>query len=323
MIDYAVIAAYILIINVIGFASSKAATIEDYFQGRGSVPWIAACFSIVATETSTLTFISIPGLAYISDLGFLQVALGYILGRVLVALVLIPRYFSGNVESTYHYLQTRFSPVARRFMAVIFHITRLLADSIRLFATAIPLAMLLGMEGTYFPAILLIGIATFLYTLYGGIRSVVIVDSVQLVLYLFCAVLGLFLIADLLKADVFSVTAMIPANAKQWFHSGLGEGKGLWSGYNIFSGLIGGAFLSFASHGTDHLLVQRALSCKNRADAQKAMVVSGLVVFIQFFLFLALGLFINVLLGGRAFNRPDEVMSFFILNYLPPGVKGL
>jgi SSS family transporter len=323
MIDYAVIAAYIIAINIIGFAASKTATMDDYFKGRGVVPWPAACFSIVATETSTLTFISIPGLAYVADLGFLQVALGYILGRTLVALVLIPRYFRGDVESTYHYLQKRFSPLARRFISVIFHITRLLADAIRLFATAIPLAMLLGMDGEYLPAIALIGAATFMYTLYGGIRSVVIVDSVQLALYLTCAVLGLYLVSRGMNSDFFGVLAMIPENSLRWFHLGLGEEGGLWKGYTIFSGIIGGAFLSFASHGTDHLMVQRALSCKTRSDAQKAMVMSGFIVFAQFFLFLFLGLFIRALLEGRSFARSDEIMPFFIINHLPPGVKGL
>ena len=120
MLDYAVIAAYIVLINLIGFRSSRVKTMADYFQGRGSMHWLALCFSIVATETSSLTFISIPGLAYISDLGFLQVAMGYMLGRVLVAAVLIPRYFRGNIETAYHFLQQRFGAGARRLMAVIF-----------------------------------------------------------------------------------------------------------------------------------------------------------------------------------------------------------
>ena len=323
MLDYTVIAAYIVLINLIGFRSSRVKTMADYFQGRGSMHWLALCFSIVATETSSLTFISIPGLAYISDLGFLQVAMGYMLGRVLVAAVLIPRYFRGNIETTYHFLQQRFGAGARRFMAVIFLVTRLLADGIRLFATAIPLAMLMGLDGNYLPAILIIGGATFLYTLYGGIRSVVVVDVVQLVLYLFCAVLGIFLVADIMHTDIFSLAGMIPDGSTRIFHSGMGPGESIFSGYNVVSGLIGGAFLSFASHGTDHLMVQRVLSCRNESDAKKAMVASGVVVFIQFMLFMGLGLFISVLLEGRAFDRPDEIMPFFILNHLPAGIKGL
>ena len=323
VLDIGIIAVYIIIINIIGFRSSRVKTIEDYYLGHRSVPWPVACMSIVATETSTLTFISIPGLAYITDLGFLQIALGYIAGRVLVAFVLIPGYFKGNIETTYEFLQKTFGEHTRRFMSVIFHITRLLADSIRLFATAIPLAMLMGMQGNYSPAVLLIGLATFLYTLYGGIRSVVIVDSIQFGLYLFCAVLGIALIVDITGNDLMSLFSSIPAENRVLFTTGLSSMHELFTSYNIISGIIGGALLSFATHGTDHLLVQRVLSCRNRVSAQKAMIGSGIIVFFQFALFLLLGLCIKVLLGDMTFDKPDEIMPHFILNYLPHGIRGL
>lgn len=323
MLDIAIIAFYMLAVNIIGLSCARVKSVNDYFLGNRTIPWPVACFSIVATETSSLTFISIPGLAYISNLGFMQVALGYVLGRFLVAGVLLPRYFAGNMETAYQFLQNRFGLTARRAISVIFHITRLLADGIRLFATAIPLSLLLGFDG-YWQAIIIIGLTTFLYTLYGGIRSVAIVDTIQLVVYLVSAVTGIFVISHMMNMPIFAIFHKIPADRLIFFSSGFENGvKGFFGTYNIFSGVIGGALLSFASHGTDHLIVQRVLSCRDLNAARKAMVWSGILVFVQFALFLTWGLFIYAALGGRTFDSPDTIMPYFIINTLPPGVKGL
>ena len=144
--------------------------------------WIIVSFSIVATETSSLTFLSVPGLAYVKGMGFLQIAFGYLVGRILVALLLLPGYFEGDMDTVYQFLQKRFSITSRKAVSVIFHITRLLADSVRLFATAIPLTFLMGWD--YRISLLVIGVATFVYTFLGGIKSVIIVDTLQLFLYL-------------------------------------------------------------------------------------------------------------------------------------------
>ena len=322
-IDIAVIVIYMLGINVIGIACARVGSINDYFLGNRTIPWPVACFSIVATETSSLTFISIPGLAYISNMGFLQVALGYVIGRVLVAVVLLPRYFAGNLETAYEFLQNRFGLLTRRVMAVIFHITRLLADSIRLFATAIPLSLLMGFD-SYWPAILIVGATTFLYTLYGGIRSVAITDSIQLGIYLVSAVAGIFVISHILNMPILEVYRSVPEAGRAVFSTGMTSGwRGIFGSYNIFSGIIGGAILSFASHGTDHLIVQRILACRDLAAARKAMIWSGIIVFFQFGLFLVLGLFIYVLLGGKQFDIPDTIMPYFIIQHVPAGIKGL
>ncbi len=323
VLDFFVIAVYLLAINIIGITSAKVSSLDDYFLGGRSIPWPIVCLSIVATETSSLTFISIPGLAYISDLGFLQVALGFIVGRVLVALTLIPRYFSGNLETAYEFLQNRFGLSSRRVVAIIFHITRLLGDGIRLFATAIPLSLLLGFE-SFWPSILIIGLATFVYTLYGGIRSVALTDAVQLFVYVVSALAGLWIISDILGLPILSVLKSVPDEKFAILSTGFENGwRGLFGSYNIFSGLIGGAFLSFASHGTDHLIVQRLLTCRNEIAARKAVIFSGLIVFLQFALFLLLGLFIFLLMKGRGFEQPDTIMPYFVIHYLPPGIKGL
>jgi SSS family solute:Na+ symporter len=321
--DIIVIAVYIIMINIIGLAFSRTRSLNDYFLGNRSIPWPIVCFSIVATETSSLTFISIPGLAYITDMGFLQIAAGYIAGRFLVAGVLLPRYFEGRLETTYEFLQNRFGLFPRRVVSVLFHITRIFADGIRLFATALPLSFLLGFQG-YWQSILLIAAATFVYTLYGGIRSVVLTDAVQLGIYLLSAAAGLWIISDILNLPMAPIWRGLPLLKKTMFSSGLDGGwRGFFGSYNIFSGLIGGALLSFASHGTDHLIVQRVLSCRGLKSAQKAMVFSGFLVFFQFALFLALGLFIFTLLGGKRFGMPDAIMPYFIIHYVPAGFKGL
>ncbi len=322
-LDIAVIVGYMVAINIIGIACARVTSVNDYFLGNRAIPWPVACFSIVATETSSLTFISIPGLAYISGTGFMQVALGYIIGRVLVAAIMLPRYFAGGMETAYQFLQNRFGITARRIIAVIFHITRLLADGIRLFATAIPLSLLMGFDG-YWQAILIVGSTTFIYTLYGGIRSVAITDSIQLGVYLVSAVAGLIIIGNILDMSLLDVYKAIPKERLTVFSTGCAGGwRGIFSSYNIFSGVIGGAVLSFASHGTDHLIVQRILACRDLPSARKAMIWSGIIVFFQFALFLLWGLFIYVLLKGRTFDLPDTIMPYFIINQVPPGVKGL
>ncbi len=320
--DIAVILLYLVIINLIGLRFSGGASVRDYFLGNRSVHWGLVCLSIVATETSSLSFISVPGLAYACGTGFLQVTFGYLAGRVLVAAFLLPRYFQGDYETVYEFLQRRFGPVSRKTVSVIFHVTRLFADSVRLFATAIPLTVMIGWD--YRLSLAVIGAATFIYTFYGGIRAVIVTDAMQLVLYLFCVGIGMYCIMDELSLSFGSVFALIPAADLNFVSTGLGGGAAkLFGSYNLLTGVVGGAFLSFASHGTDHLLVQRVLACRDVESARKAMVASGLVVIAQIGLFLLFGLFIKVLLDARPFASSDSIIPYFIVNHLPTGLRGL
>ncbi len=322
-LDISVIVIYFILINFISLRASKASNIDDYFLGNRSISWPLACFSIVATETSTLTFISIPGLAYIKGMGFLQIAMGYLIGRILVAFVLLPEYFQGNVDTVYGYLQKSYSSGSRKAVSVIFHITRLLADSVRLFATAIPLAMLLGFDSFTLPVVI-IGAATFIYTFFGGIKSVVVADSIQFFLYIICAFTGMYIVLDITGFSFVEMLGMIPCEKIMIFSTGFeGSENSVFNSYNVFSGLLGGAFLSFASHGTDQLIVQRVLSCKTKKDGQKAMIMSGILVLLQFALFMVFGLFLLMLFKNRAFSMSDEIIPSFIIDYLPAGVRGL
>lgn len=290
----------------------------DYFLGSRSLPWVAVMLSVVATETSTLTFLSVPGVSYTGSLVFLQLTLGYLAGRILVATLLLPSYYAGALTTAYELLEARFGMGARRFTSAIFMVTRLLADSVRLFATAIPLALITGWP--YPVSIAVIGVLTVIYTYFGGIKAVVWVDAVQMALYLFGALVTIVAIQLLHPGGWSDVLAGSAAAGKlQVIDLSLDRTVP----YTIFAGVFGGAALTMASHGTDQLIVQRLLTCRDRRSSQKALVGSGVVVMVQFLLFLMVGLGLWAFYGGRAFESSDEIFATFIVEQLPPGVTGL
>jgi SSS family transporter len=274
--------------------------------------------SVVATETSTLTFLSVPGVAYVGSMTFLQLTLGYLAGRTVVALVLLPAYYRGELTTAYQLLQARFGIGARRFTSAIFMVTRLLADSVRLFATAIPLALITGWP--YWVSITVIGALTLVYTYFGGIKAVVWIDSLQMTLYLGGAVAA----AIALQVGVSGGWSAILSSAAEAgkLHT-LDFSWDVLQPYTFWAALLGGAFLSMASHGTDQLIVQRLLTCRDLRSAQKALVGSALAVIVQFVLFLGVGLGLWVFYQGRAFERSDEIFALFIVEQLPPGLTGL
>lgn len=290
----------------------------DYFLGSRSLPWVAVMLSVVATETSTLTFLSIPGVAYTGSLVFLQLTLGYLAGRIVVSALLLPSYYAGELSTAYELLESRFGVVARRFTSAIFMVTRLLADSVRLFATAIPLAIITGWP--YWLSIVVIGLLTVVYTYFGGIKAVVWVDAAQMALYLLGAV-----------ATIVAVQYLVPDGWSGVLASGAAAGKtrvldfslDRMVPYTFFAGLVGGGFLSMASHGTDQLIVQRLLTCTDQRASQKALVGSGLVVMVQFLLFLLVGLGLWVFYEGRPFDSSDAIFPTFIVEQLPSGLTGL
>ena len=291
---------------------------EDYFLGGRNLPWPVAMLSIVATETSVLTFISIPGLAYRGDWFFLQLAIGYILGRILVSLILLPQYFNSGVTSIYEIIGQKFGPDLQKVASGIFLITRILADGVRFLATAVVVQVITGW--TLPMAVIMIGVVTLIYTLYGGIRTVVWLDSIQFILYLFGGFASIIIVLNLLDQSLFEAISTL-----------LGEGKLSvfnWQGdlikepYYFISAIVGGVLLSFSSHGVDYMMVQRVLGTKNLSAARKAMVGSGIFVFLQFTVFLMAGSLIYLLMGGVEMERDREFTSF-IVNYLPIGLKGV
>ena len=318
-IDAVVIVAYIVLVTGIGARlAGRQRSAKDYFLGGRGLPWWAICFSVVATETSALTVISLPGTAYQSDFWFLQLAAGYLLGRIAVAVVLLPRYFRGEIVTAYALLETRFGPATRRYASVVFMITRALADSVRMFAAAIPIRLITGIP--YWQAILIAGAVTVAYTWVGGLRAVVWIDVLQLAIYLIGGIAALLMLLRLVPNGWAAIAAAASPDGKfRIVHATGGFADPRW----LFTGLIGGAFLSMASHGVDHLIVQRLLAARSQRDAQRAIIGSGFIVFAQFVLFLIVGAGLFAYYGGRAFANPDEIFPRFILVGLPAGLSGL
>ncbi|MGI8620083.1 MAG: sodium:solute symporter [Gemmatimonadaceae bacterium] len=297
---------------------------KDYFIAGQRIPWWAILFSVVATETSALTFISIPGVAYLGNLGFLQVATGYLLGRIVVAYTLLPRYYHGELVTAYALLERRFGLHTRRFASVTFMVTRGFGDSVRIFATAIPIAIIIGPalpEGYTRPvSILVLGILTLIYTYHGGMRAVVWTDVVQTVVYLMGGIGAMYLIGQGVDGGWGAIFSQASAAGKlrtiDWY-------TGFDRPHTIFAGLIGGAFLSMASHGADQLIVQRLLTASSLKDARKALIGSGVAVIAQFALFLTIGIGLWAFFGARKFAAPDAIFPTFIVENMPPGMTGL
>ncbi len=317
-IDLAVILIYFAATMGIGLWVTRAQrTVGDYFLGARDLPAWSILLSIVATETSALTVISIPGVGARGDLTFLQLAFGYLAGRILVARWLLPGYFTGHQETAYTRLESRFGPGTRRVVSACFLVTRFLGDGVRIFAGAIPLALVTGWKIP--SAILAMGVVTLVYTYLGGLKAVVWADVIQLGVYLTGGVVALGIAAGLAGGFPHALDLAGAAGKLRVFNPSLS----LSAPYTILGGLVGGAMLSAASHGTDHLIVQRLLATRSLKDARRALVGSGIVVIAQFLLFLLVGVVIWSAGLAPAGIPGDQVFPRFIITYLPAGLAGL
>jgi len=324
-LDLAVLVVYLIGTTLLGVWLGRGQKdSKDYFVAGSAIPWWAVLFSVVATETSALTFISIPGVAYLGNFTFLQIAVGYLLGRIVIAFTLLPRYYEGELVTAYSLLEKRFGVATRRFASLIFMGTRTFGDSVRLFATSIPIALIIGSlvpaEYVRPASILILGGFTVLYTYHGGMRAVVWTDVVQTFVYLFGGISALYLIGRdvpggwshvLTTADIQGKLQVIDT------YRGFDRANTLWAG------LLGGAFLSMASHGADQIIVQRLLASQNLADARKALIGSGIAIILQFALFLLIGIGLYSYYDGRTFQSADSIFPRFIIEGMPPGMTGL
>lgn len=296
--------------------SGKIKTAHDYFLGGRNLPWITVLFSIVATETSVLTFISVPGISYRGDWSFLQLGFGYILGRFLVSIYLLPLYFEKGVNSIYEVLGEKFGKSVQKAASAVFLATRILADGIRFLATAVIIQVVMGWSIPQ--AVLVIGVCTLIYSLSGGLKTIIWVDSFQFIIYLSGAVITVFTIMSM---DNFP--SMIgDLNVRDKFSIFVFSGNPLTHSLHFISALIGGAMFSLASHGADYMMVQRVLACRDLPSAKKAMIGSGIFVTIQFTLFLFAGTLIWLYYGGIEIEK-DREFSTFIMEVLSPGLRGI
>lgn len=326
-LDLAIVVVYILGMTVLGAWFTRAQKdLRTYFVGGRSIGWFMVLISIVATETSAVTFLSVPGVAYNANGGnltFLQLSFGYIIGRCLVAWFLLPQYMKGDLFSGYQVLRERFGPSVQRVASGLFLVTRTIADGLRLFLTALLLSCVgWSMES----AIVTVGVITIVYTYLGGMKAVIWTDLIQF----------LIKIAGAILAFIF-ILRLLPGGWEQFLADGEAAGKfrmidTKWNAtvaYNLWAGVLGGAIFSMASHGADQLMVQRYLCAKSLGHARLALTLSGFVILVQFLLFLAVGVGMYLLVSAGLFpmaaeaKRNDEIFPLFIIHMLPTGIVGI
>src|SRR5450631_641930 len=331
-IDLAVIAVYLIGVTALGLRFRKhQRTLKDYFLADKQIAWWAISLSIVAAETSTLTIISVPGLAYEKDFRFLQLVIGYLVGRFLICLVLIPQYFRGELVTAYQLMERRFGQKLRSLTAGLFLITRAAAEGVRVFAVAIvvgiALSSLLAGLGDFardVSAIAIVTLLTLIYTFEGGMAAVIWTDVVQLAIYVSGTVVGFFTLLHLVPGGWSTVQSIAGEAGKfrvfdfSW---------NFYSTYTFWSGLIAGAFLTTASHGTDQLIVQRLLAARSERQSKIALMTSWIVVMAQFSLFLTVGamlfVFYKLFPPVVPFTRTDTVFTTFVVTKMPHGISGL
>ncbi len=336
LFDFAVIALYLAGITWFGARFRKGQkTLRDYFLGGRNAPWWAIAFSIVSAETSTLTVIGTPALSFTGDLGFLQVVIGYLLARIVISVLFLPAYFRGEMFTAYELMRIRFGGHIRRLTAGAFLILRALAEGVRVFAISIVISIILGplfarmgFGSGEIASIVVILCLTLFYTFEGGMTAVIWTDVVQMFLYVGGAVLSFIVILQL-----------VPGGWSHVYEQGAAAGKFRvfdfavsWTPefftrtYSFWAGLIGGCFLTTASHGTEQLMVQRLLAARSEGESRAALLGSWVVIFFQFALFLVIGVCLFVYYRDNGISPPevkDRIYPEFIWDHLPRGIAGL
>jgi SSS family solute:Na+ symporter len=321
-LDYAVVLVYLAAIIAFGsyFAKFQKNT-KSYFLTDQSVPWWAICFTVVATETSTLTFIGVPASAYAGNWTFLQLAAGYVIGRMIVSALFIPRYFRGAMVTSYQLLQQRFGSSVNSIAAGLFLFTRSLADGIRLYVTALAISIVTGVPVNI--AVLALGIAMIVYTVRGGSAAVIWTDVVQMFVYIAGALIVFFALLWQIPGGWGEVVRLGAAAGKFTVIDLSFDPK---TAYTLWAGIAGGIALTLATHGTDQFLVQRLLSADSAKSAARGLVLSGFIVFAQFTLFLTIGAMLFAYYQNfplaTALPRTDAILPRFIVDHLPHGLIG-
>ncbi len=323
-LDLAILAAYLIGITLFGIHFRRGQRdIRDYFLGGRTAPWWALAFSIVATETSTLTIIGTPALAFAGNLGFLQLVLGYMVGRVLLSVLFLPRYFRGEFYTAYQLIERRFGGRMKSVAATTFLVTRALAEGVRIAAIAKVVSVAFGTDTRL--SVVVVMSLTLIYTFEGGMKAVIWTDVVQLVLYLTGSVAAFVLLLDRIPGGWSEVTQAAAAAGGKFrifdFTFSLTQT------YTFWSGLLGGTFLTMASHGTDQSIVQRLLAARSERQGVAALLASGGIILVQFTLFLVLGVMLYafhqhaplIVTGGDA----DRIFPEFVVREMPAGLKGL
>ncbi len=326
-LDLAVILTYLLGITWFGARFRRGQkSLRDYFLGGRTAPWWAISLSIVSAETSTLTIVGTPALAFAGNMGFLQIVLGYLLARIVISVLFLPHYFRGEMFTAYELMRRRFGERIRKLTASIFLVTRAMAEGVRVFAISLVISIVLGTGEI--ASIALIVALTLFYTFEGGMTAVIWTDVVQMTLYVAGAVLSFYVILGKIPGGWEHVAAVAGAAHKfTIFDFRFSPTMEFFSRtYTFWAGLAGGCFLTTASHGTDQLMVQRLLSARDERQSRTALLASWVVICIQFTLFLLIGILLYVYYGDQHLAPPkqmDRVYPEFVWNNMPPGIAGL
>ena len=323
-IDLGIVIAYLLGVTALGVYFRRGSQdAKDYFLGGRTAPWWALAFSIVATETSTLTIIGTPAISYGGNMTFLQLVFGYLIGRILIVVLLLPGYFRGEFFTAYALIEKRFGPRTRAVAATTFLVTRAIAEGVRVAAIALVVSVVLGTSERL--AVMVVIALTIIYTLEGGMKAVIWTDVAQFLLYLAGSGVTLWLLLHRVPGGWGEVTQVAAAAGHKLqvldfsFH---------WATkYTFWSGVIGGAFLTMASHGTDQTIVQRLLAARNQRDAGRALVASGVIVIVQFTVFLLIGVLLFVFAQHTPLLAPgerlDRILPTYLVREMPVGLAGL
>ena len=323
-VDYLVIAAYLVAITAFGSWFGRfQKTTRDYFLTGRSVPWWAICFTIVATETSTLTFIGVPAQTYAANgnMAFLQLAAGYIVGRIIVSMLFIPAYFRGELFTSYELLQRRFGTRVKTLSAVIFLVTRSLADGIRLFTTAFVIAIVTQIPVPW--VVIALGAAMIVYTMRGGVSAVIWTDVVQMFVYVAGA--AAVAIALLNRIDG-GWSEVVRVGRETGRFVVINPSFDLSLPYTLWGAVLGGITIALSTHGTDQFIVQRLLSARSQRDAARGLVLSGFIVCAQFVLFLLIGVMLYTYYQQHPLPQPltrtDQILPVFVVSELTNGLAG-
>jgi SSS family solute:Na+ symporter len=329
LLDWAIVLLYMAGIAAFGLLKGgKQTSAQDYFLSEHKIKWWAVAFAIVATETSALTFISVPGIAYATNLNFFQLSIGYIIGRIVVAIYFLPRYYDGELTTAYSLLERRFGTTLRKCSSVVFIGTRIFADGVRLYATAIPLVVLfrgynvfqsISDNQLYVYAIVMTAAITVLYVQFGGVRAIIWTDVIQMIVHTIGPVASIVILYNAIPNFSDKMTELSAAGKLEVFHFSFENF--FTKPYNVAAAVVGGAFLSMASHGTDYIIVQRLFATQSLSESRKALVASGVIAAFQFAMFLILGSLIYAFYGAGF--RGDEAFPKFIVGQIPSGLAGL
>ncbi len=320
-LDLGIIALYLIGITLFGLRFRKHhRSVRDYFLAGRDIPWWAISLSIVAAETSTLTIISIPGLAYDTNLTFLQVVMGYLVGRIVISFLFLPHYFRGDLYTAYELIERRFGRSLRTLTAGLFLLTRTAAEGVRVYAVSIVVAIALGTGEI--TSIAVITILTLIYTFEGGLAAVIWTDVVQTAIYIGGTIVGLWTILQLVPGGWSAIQIAAGSAGKLQV---LDFTPSLWIPYTFWAGIIGGTFFTLASHGTDQLIVQRLLAARNQKQSAAALISSGIAILFLMALFLIVGvmLWAYYRTPSATFGKPDRIYPTFIVTHMPHGISGL